>query len=59
MIAPDAEPISNRSPYKRIDLSRPKPKATITRQEAIDSGSIPDPALYDYCHIYDIWTLKP
>lgn len=59
MIAPNAEPIGHTPPYKRIDLARPKPKATITREDVIRTDIVPDPALYDYCHIYDIWTLKP
>ena len=58
MIDPKAEPIGHRSPYKRIDLSRPKRKAVITRKEAVESNEVPDPALYDYCNVYDIWTLK-
>lgn len=58
MIDPKAEPIGHRSPYKRIDLSRPKPKEVITRKEVVETDKVPDPELYDYCHIYDIWKLK-
>lgn len=59
MIAPDAEPIEHRPPYKRIDLARRKRKAVITRADVIAGDMVPDPALYDYNHAYDIWTLKP
>lgn len=58
MIAPDAEPVDHRTPYKRIDLARPKRKAVITREDVNRTETVPDPALYDYNHIYDIWTLK-
>ena len=58
MIAPDAQPIGHRSPYKRIDLARPRRKAVITRDDIKASGITPDPEQYSYCHIYDIWTLK-
>lgn len=59
MIAPDVEPIGRRAPYKRIDLAQPRRKAVITRADVIASDMVPDPALYDYDHIYDVWTLKP
>lgn len=56
MIDPKSEPLFNRSPYKRIDLAKPKPKLKdiITR----DDNIIPDPTFYTYNHIYDIWELR-
>ena len=58
MIDPKAEPIDHRSPYKRIDLARRKRKAVVTRDDVKAAGTMPDPAFYDYCHVYDVWNLK-
>lgn len=57
MISRDAEPIGHRPPYKRVDLSRRLPKV-VTRDDVNRTGRNPDPALYDYCHVYDVWNLK-
>lgn len=57
MIDPKAEPLFNRPPYKRVDLARRHPKV-ITRDDVIRTDRVPDPALYDYCHVYDVWNLK-
>jgi hypothetical protein len=60
MIDRDAVPISNRSPYKRIDLAsrRRAPKQVITEVE-YQNGEIPDLELYAYDWNTRSWHLKP
>lgn len=60
MIDPRAEPIGNRSPYKRIDLASKRRKPVITRQEIEDNlEPVPDPAFYVLDYLTDNWILKP
>ncbi len=51
-IEPDAVPLRNRSPYRRIDASNPGRKQRITSEDwllAIERGDrLPDLALYEY-----------
>lgn len=42
MIAPDAEPIGNRNPYKRVDLGARRRPRTITREEVENGAPHPD-----------------
>ena len=57
MIRPDAEPIGNRNPYKRVDLGRKRLPKVIT-EEDYQRGVIPDEALYDYDWTNRAWYLK-
>lgn len=58
MIAPDAKPIANRNPYKRVDLgARRQHPAVITKQE-YERGVIPDELLYEYDYAFEVWRLK-
>lgn len=59
MITPDAEPIGNNAPYKRVDLARPNRKRTITALEVAEMGGRePDPAIYSKDPVRDVWILK-
>lgn len=57
MIAPDAKPLFNRSPYKRIDLAQRR-KRVIRRTELLPGDLEPSEAHYDYDEYYAIWTLR-
>jgi hypothetical protein len=57
MIDPKAEPLFNRSPYKRVDLARRQRPEVITRED-YENGVIPDEALYEYWVGDQVWRLK-
>ena len=60
MIAPDAQPIGHRSPYKRIDLAQRRTRKAVVTQDDIKNGEpIPDPSLYEYWIGDRAWRLKP
>jgi len=58
MIDPKAEPITNRNPYRRIDLAaRRERHPPVITDEDYKNGVIPDEALYTY--VYGCgWVLK-
>jgi len=59
MIARDAEPIGHRTPYKRVDLGRRRPRhPEVITQEDYQNGVIPDEALYEYWIGDKVWRLK-
>ena len=60
MIDPKAEPLFNRSPYKRVDLARRRlRRPEVITQEDYQNGVIPDETLYEYCWSSGVWRLKP
>lgn len=56
MIHRDAKPISHRPIYKRIDLSRPKRKMTVTIAE-VEAGER-EPDLEYYTFVYGFGWIK-
>jgi hypothetical protein len=57
MIDPSAEPIDNRNPYRRVDLSARRYPKVITEDD-YNRGVIPDEALYVYDISDSCWHLK-
>lgn len=57
MIRPDAVPIANRNPYKRVDLGARR-KRVIRRDELQPGEPEPSEAHYDYDDFYGMWTLR-
>lgn len=58
MIAPDAKPIANRNPYKRVDLAAKRRKTVITREDVENGEPVPDPDLYEWWLGDMVWRLK-
>ena len=59
VIARDAEPIFNRNPYKRIDVTGRRCLREVIHQEDIAAGAaMPEPGMYDYDGNTRVWTLK-
>lgn len=57
MIDPKAEPIGNRTPYKRIDLARKRRPPTVTLADAEAEGIEPDLEYYRFIYGFG-WVLK-
>ena len=58
-LAPDVTPIAHVSPYRRIDPRYPSRKTIITMAEVMRDGSrTPDPAIYQYDFLREVFTLK-
>lgn len=60
MISRDAEPVSNKNPYPRIDIAHAGRKRLITLQQWIENGGgrEPDPAAYYYDFNIQAWILN-
>ena len=58
MIDPKAEPISNRNPYKRIDLAARRQRPLVITEEEYQNGVIPDEGQYTYDWVARQWRLK-